>query len=136
MNQLTDKNCGEVIQILTRSWLYLAIGSVLGLICQLSLFLGINGINNGKYYLFFGIILFIISHYYIYRLWLDNHFFKMIYQQGTTEPFDYALSFFMYKKPTNRTMEQRWQGTKDLFKYAILSVVILWIWLLVTVITL
>ncbi|HFF1652642.1 TPA: hypothetical protein ACGBIO_000294 [Providencia rettgeri] len=133
MNQLTDKNCGEVIQILTRSWLYLAIGSVLGLICQLNLFLGIN---NGKYYLFVGIILFIISHYYIYRLWLDNHFFKMIYQQGTTEPFDYALSFFMHKKPINRTMEQRWQGTKNLFKHAVLSVVILWIWLLVTVITL
>lgn len=48
MNQLTDKNCGEVIRVLTRSWSYLAIGSALSLIFQLSLFLGIN---NGKYYL-------------------------------------------------------------------------------------
>lgn len=131
MNQLTDKNCGEVILVLTRSWLYLAISSVLGLIFQLSLFLGIN---NGKYYLFISMILFIICHYYIYRLWLDNHFFKIIYQQGTTEPFDYALSFFMPNKPNNRTMEQRWQGTKTLFNRALLSVVILWAWLLVTVI--
>ncbi|WP_353241854.1 hypothetical protein [Providencia sp.] len=131
MNQLTDKNCGEVIQTLTRSWFYLAMGSVLSLIFQFSLFLGIN---SGKYYLFISIILFVISHYYIYRLWLDNHFFKIIYQQGTTETFDYALSFFMPKKLLNRTMEQRWQGTKTLFNRALLSVVILWAWLLVTVI--
>ncbi|WP_273805022.1 hypothetical protein [Providencia rettgeri] len=133
MKQLTDKNCGEVIRVLTRSWSYLAIGSALSLIFQLSLFLGIN---NGKYYLFISIILFIISHYYIYRLWLDNHFFKVIYQQGTIEPFDYALNFLIPNKPTNRTMEQRWQGTKTLFNRALLSVVILWIWLLVTVIAL
>ncbi|WP_369311311.1 hypothetical protein [Providencia rettgeri] len=133
MSQLTDKNCGEVILILTKSWSYLAIASVLGLICQLSLFIGIS---SEKYSLFICIILFVINHYYIYRLWLDNHFFNIIYQQGTTEAFDYSLRILIPKKTINRTMVQRWQGTKTLFNRAVLSVVILWAWLLVTVITL
>lgn len=133
MSRLTNKNCGEVILILTRSWRYFAVASVLGFICQFSLFLSIN-IN--QYYLLISTILFIASHYYIFRLWLDNHFFRMIYQQESTAYFDDGLHFLMPKKAVNRTMEQRWLGTKRIFNRGLLCVIILWGWLLISLITL
>ena len=82
-----DKNRGEVIIIFTESWRYLVIGSLLALIGQFSLFFGFNA---QRWSLFIGTGLFTISQYYIYRLWLDNHFFKLIYRQGNTDAFDDA----------------------------------------------
>ncbi|SPZ17046.1 Uncharacterised protein [Providencia rettgeri] len=95
MNTLMNKQQGEVITILTHSWRYFAVGSVLALFCQLSLFLGSN---YPKYILFVNVIIFIICQYYIYRLWLDNHFFKIIYTHNETEHFDNALNFYFQAK--------------------------------------
>ncbi|HEC8345132.1 TPA: hypothetical protein RG646_RS01720 [Providencia rettgeri] len=133
MNTLMDKNHGDIIIAFTNSWRYLATGSILSFICQFSLFLCLN---YNKYYLFIAIIIFIISHYYIYRLWLDNHFFKIIYHQENTKAFDNTLTFLFPRKTKGRSMEQRWYGTKQLFTRALLSVLLLWLWLLITVVTL
>lgn len=131
MNTLMSKGHGDTIITLTNSWRYLAIGSVLACILQFSLFLFFN---YNKYYLFIAIIIFLINHYYIYRLWLDNHFFKIIYRQEETEPFDNALIFLFPNKIKNRSMEQRWYGTKKLFTRALYSLLLLWVWFLVTII--
>ncbi|MBQ0329012.1 hypothetical protein J9231_14280, partial [Providencia rettgeri] len=72
----------------------------------------------------------------IYRLWLDNHFFKIIYHQENTKAFDNTLTFLFPRKTKDRSMEQRWYGTKQLFTRALLSVLLLWLWLLITVVTL
>ncbi len=97
-NTLMNKQQGEVITILTHSWRYFAVGSVLALFCQLSLFLGSN---YPKYILFVNVIIFIICQYYIYRLWLDNHFFKIIYTHNETEHFDNALNFYFKPNQTS-----------------------------------
>lgn len=131
MSTLMNKGHGDIIITLTNSWRYLAIGSVLACILQFSLFLCFN---YNKYYLFTAIIIFLINHYYIYRLWLDNHFFKIIYQQEETKTFDNALIFLFPIKMKNRSMEQRWRGTKQLFIRALCSVLLLWVCFLVTII--
>ena len=132
MNTLMNKQQGEVITILTHSWRYFAVGSVLALFCQLSLFLGSN---YPKYILFVNVIIFIICQYYIYRLWLDSHFFKIIYTHNETEHFDNALNFLFPSKIKHRTIQQRWFGTKRLFIRALGLVLLQWIGLLVAIIT-
>ena len=131
MNPLTNKNNGEVIIILTASWRYFAIGSLLAFICQFILYLYSfsNRIN-----LFIGMTLFIISHYYIYRLWLDNHFFKLIYHQGTEQFFDEAFSYLFPNKQVNSNMAERWFGTKRLFNYCLIFITLSWGWLLFSII--
>lgn len=130
MSNLSDKKCGDVIVILTASWRYLACASILAFTCQLILF--ICSLTD-RIYLFVGITIFIIGHYFIFRLWLDNHFFKILYQLGDTHCFDLALQQLFPKKQAAISMEQRWSGTKKLFNYALLFVVLLWIWLLTSI---
>ncbi len=130
MSPLNDKSHGDVIIILTASWRYFVLGALLAFICQFILF--ICGFSN-RFQLFIGALLFIINQYYIYRLWLDNHFFRLIYRQDSTQEFDHAISYFFPKKQKNKTMEQRWFGTKNLFKNALLSIVSLWAWLLFSI---
>ncbi|MGO2304303.1 MAG: hypothetical protein ACTH5W_06330 [Providencia sp.] len=131
MNLLTNKNNGEVIIILTASWRYFALGSLLAFTCQFILYL--CSFSN-RISLFIGTTLFIINHYYIYRLWLDNHFFKLIYHQGTTRHFDEAFFYLFPNKQPINSMEKRWFGTKKLFNYCLVSIVLLWGWLLLSII--
>ncbi|BBG58748.1 hypothetical protein [Providencia rustigianii] len=131
MSHLMDKNRGEVIIIFTESWRYLVIGSLLALIGQFSLFFGFNA---QRWSLFIGTGLFTISQYYIYRLWLDNHFFKLIYRQGNTDAFDDASKVLFPKKSTHKSMDERWIGTRNLFNRACYLVLTLWIWLLLSIV--
>lgn len=131
MNTLMNKQQGDVITILTHSWRYFATGSVLALFCQFALYFYSN---YPKYILFINIIIFIVCQYYIYRLWLDNHFFKIIYTHNETEHFDNALNSLFPNKIKHRTMQQRWSGTKRLFTHALGLVLVQWIGLLVTII--
>ncbi|MDD9340568.1 MAG: hypothetical protein PV362_13140 [Providencia heimbachae] len=130
MSPLNDKTHGDVIIILTSSWRYFVLGALLAFICQFILF--ICGFSN-RFYLFIGALIFIINQYYIYRLWLDNHFFRLIYRQGNVQAFDQAMLYFFPKKQTNKNIEQRWFGTKNLFNNALFSVVSLWVWLLFSI---
>lgn len=130
MSNLTDKKCGDVIVIFTASWRYLASASILAFICQFVLF--ICGLTR-YIYLFVSIAIFIISHYFIFRLWLDKHLFKILYQQGDSHCFDFALQQLFPKRPAAVSMEQRWSGTKKLFNYALSFVVLHWIWILVSI---
>lgn len=132
MNTLMNKQHGEVIAILTNSWRYFAAGSVFALFCQLALFFYSN---YSKYILLANTIIFVISQYYIYRLWLDNYFFKIIYHHNETEHFDHALNFLFPSKAKHRTMQQRWSGTKQLFTCAFGLVLAQWLGLFVVIIT-
>lgn len=77
--------------------------------------------------------LFIISHYYIFRLSLDNHLFKVLYQTPDAHHFDLALQFLFKKNQHALSMEQRWIGTKKLFNYALVFVISAWGWLLISI---
>ena len=133
MSNLIDKNQGSVIIILTASWRYFASGALLALLCQFALFLSLF---PTRYYLLISLLLFIISQYYIYRLWLDNHFFKLIYQLDTPQLFDSTLFVLFPKKKPAKSMEQRWIGTKRLYSKALISTLVLWVWLIITIISL
>lgn len=131
MNNLSNRQCGNVMVIFTSSWRYLASASLLAFICQFILY--IYSFDNWVY-LFVNSIIFIISHYYIFRLWFDNQLFQVLYQQDDCSHFDFALQYLFPKKQIITNMHQRWDGTKKLFNYALSLVVIHWVWLIVSMI--
>ncbi|ELX8378810.1 hypothetical protein AB7W88_12125 [Providencia vermicola] len=130
MSHLSNKQCGDVMIIFTASWRYLCCASLLAFICQLILF--IDSFTQHLYF-FLGTVFFIISHYYIFRLSLDNHLFKVLYQTPDAHHFDLALQFLFKKNQHALSMEQRWIGTKKLFNYALVFVISAWGWLLISI---
>ncbi|SUC46834.1 Uncharacterised protein [Providencia stuartii] len=72
MNHLSDKQCGDVMVIFTTSWRYFCCASLLAFICQFILFI-YSLIDNLTF--FISTLLFIVSHYFIFRLWFDSHLF-------------------------------------------------------------
>ncbi|EKT62686.1 hypothetical protein [Providencia burhodogranariea] len=130
MSNLSDKKCGDVIIALTASWRYFACASILAFICQLALFICSF---TEQIYLFVGIVIFIINHYFIFRLWLDKHFFKILYRQDDNHCFDLALQEIFPKKQVAISMEKRWNGTKKLFNYALSFVILYWFWILTSI---
>lgn len=131
MSHLSDKQCGNVMVIFTSSWRYLAGASLLAFICQF--ILSIYSLDNWIY-LFVNIIIFIISHYYIFRLWFDNQLFQVLYQQNDSAHFDFALQYLFPKKQIITNMNQRWDGAKKLFNCALFFVVLHWIWLIISIV--
>lgn len=136
MSSLMDKKCGEVIVVFTASWRYLAIGAILALLGQFALLFN-DAIS--RFSLAVSVGLFIASQYFIFRLWLDHHFFTLIYRQGDTQAFDEALGHLFPQSSgnqnrENRSMESRWEGTRKLFQRASYCVALLWGWLLFSLI--
>lgn len=136
MSSLMDKNQGDVIVVFTASWRYFAIGAILALLGQFALLF--NGAIS-PFSLAVSVGLFFVSQYVIFRLWLDHHFFTLIYRQGDTQAFDEALGllFPQYsgnQNRENRSMESRWEGTRKLFQRASYCVALLWGWLLFSLI--
>ncbi len=74
------------------------------------------------------LLLFIITHYYCWRLYLDEELFKLLEGGGNLVAFDNALKLCWRKrKCTERTVEQRWQATAKLFYRARLAFILLWV---------
>ncbi|AFH95806.1 hypothetical protein ACRU1U_09560 [Providencia stuartii] len=132
MNHLSDKQCGDVMVIFTTSWRYFCCASLLAFICQFILFI-YSLIDNLTF--FISTLLFIVSHYFIFRLWFDSHLFKILYQRQEPYHFDLALHYLFPKKQPVATMEQRWAGTKRLFNYTLLLTILLWLWVLISLLT-
>ncbi|WP_323085068.1 hypothetical protein [Providencia alcalifaciens] len=131
MSSLMDKNQGDVIVAFTASWRYFAVGAILALLGQFALLLH-DSIS--PFSLAVSVGLFFASQYFIFRLWLDHHFFTLIYRQGDIQAFDEALGLLFPQSSSNqnrknRSMESRWEGTRKLFQRASYCVVLLWGWL-------
>lgn len=124
-NVLTTKTARNMIVSLTQSWRYLFFLSVLSYLS--SLLLQLFYFKN-NYFLFISSVCFLFTHYFLFRLWLDNHFFKILYRYHDNDNFDYCLSFLFNKKTSHCSMEIRWLGTKRLFSLALLTTLIQWLW--------
>ncbi|HHR5899545.1 TPA: hypothetical protein ACS7XC_000404 [Providencia alcalifaciens] len=131
MSSLLDKGRGDVIVVLTGSWRYLAIAAILALLGQFALLFH-GAISHLS--LAVGVMLFFASQYFIFRLYLDHHFFILIYRQGDTQAFDDALGHLFPQSSAGRSMESRWAGTRKLFQRASYAVTLLWGWLLFSLI--
>ena len=126
---LTTKTSGKVIGSLTQSWRYLLFLSLLPYLSTWPVF---SLHFHNKLAFFVASVLFLLTQYSLFRLWLDSHLFQALYRYQDDVSFDKSLSTLFPKRPQKQKMEARWLGTKRLFSFAIIGISIQWIWNLVT----
>ncbi|MEN3752529.1 hypothetical protein [Mangrovibacter yixingensis] len=81
------------------------------------------------------LVLFITTHYYCWRLWLDERLFQLIERDENLVSFDAGMACIWGKRTgVTRNIAQRWQGATRLFYRAIVSLVLLWLVVLVNMI--
>lgn len=78
--------------------------------------------------------LFLLTHYYCWRLWLDERLFQLIGRECDLAEFDNGMATLWGKKTGyTRTLAERWHGARNLFHRAIFSLMALWVASLCTV---
>lgn len=71
--------------------------------------------------------LFLLTHYYCWRLWLDEQLFQLIESESDLAEFDDGMAHMWAKKAGNtRTLAERYCGTRTLFNRALFSLMALW----------
>lgn len=71
--------------------------------------------------------LFLLTHYYCWRLWLDERLFQLIGSENDLIEFDNGMAHFWVKRKGNtRSLVERWSGSKAIFFKAIFSLLALW----------
>lgn len=80
-------------------------------------------------------VLFLITHYYCWRLWLDERLFALLADEHSLAEFDDVMTALWPTFHGNRTLPERWRGCLKIAKRAVLSLILLWacgVWLLLT----
>lgn len=123
---------GQTLLISLKSWRY-----ILGVAALAYLFAGILLSQNVT--LVAASITFItgfITLFYCWRLWMDEQFFSLLYQESADViAFDKAIQTLWSKNSKSRSLEQRWLGTGRLIKQAWLFVSLQWCGVLVMLIS-
>lgn len=71
--------------------------------------------------------LFLLTHYYCWRIWLDEGLFQLIESESDLAEFDNGMAYLWVKgKRNTRTLAERWSGAKMIFYKAIFSLLALW----------
>ncbi|SNY61350.1 hypothetical protein [Enterobacter sp. CC120223-11] len=124
MSDITMTN--KIMQIHLSSWRYFAALTLPPLVLIFNLLFSADCV------LLMG--LFLLAHYYCWRLWLDERLFQLIESESDLAEFDNGMVHLWGKKPgCTRTLAERWHGTKTLFHRAIFSLMALWVASLCTV---
>ncbi|CFQ87482.1 beta-lactamase fold Zn-dependent hydrolase [Yersinia frederiksenii] len=112
---------GQVLTIHLASWRYLAALTLPPIIFALW---GADSIIAALLLLLAG-----VSHYYCWRLWLDERLFTLLYSsEPQTDDFDMALQQLWGGKPENgRSLDSRWRGSTKLLHRAMCSILLLWL---------
>lgn len=80
------------------------------------------------------LFLFLVTHYYCWRLWLDERLFLLLNNESDLASFDQGMSHLWSVKQGNpRPLAERWHGACRLFYRAMLATVVLWLASLCTV---
>ncbi|MDX5629863.1 MULTISPECIES: hypothetical protein [unclassified Brenneria] len=79
------------------------------------------------------LILFFISHYFCWRLWLDERLFLLLDNEGDLASFDEGMAYLWpMKQDKTRTLAERWLGARRLFRRAMFATLALWAVALIT----
>ncbi|WP_311779000.1 hypothetical protein [Pantoea sp. YU22] len=71
--------------------------------------------------------LFLLTHYYCWRLWLDERLFQLIESEHDLIKFENGMAHLWVKRKENtHTLVERWSGAKIIFYKAIFSLLALW----------
>lgn len=81
------------------------------------------------------LVLFISTHYYCWRLWLDERLFQLLEKNENLLEFDAGMACIWGERSGEvRDIAQRWRGAVRLFYRAIVSLILLWLAALVNVV--
>lgn len=117
MSDITMTN--RIVQIHLASWRYFAALTLPPLALILSLFYSALSLPL--------ILLFFITHYYCWRLWLDERLFALLNNEGDFAEFDRGMAQLWPKKFARpRSLADRLHGTRVMFYRAMLSLLVLW----------
>lgn len=73
-------------------------------------------------------LVFLLLHYFCWRLWLDERLFALLISSDDPALFDRSLQRIWPRKNTQpRSWESRWQGTRALFFRAAGCLLLLWL---------
>lgn len=110
----------RIMQIHLSSWRYIAALTLPPLVLIFNLLFSADSV------LLMG--LFLLTHYYCWRLWLDERLFQLIESESDLAEFDNGMAHLWAKKVGNtRTLAERWRGARNLFYRAMFSLMALWI---------
>jgi len=74
------------------------------------------------------LILFLLTHYYCWRLWLDERLFGLLQSDDDLVHFDNGMrKLWRLKSAEPRSLDERWQGARKLFFRAGGSLLLLWL---------
>ncbi|MHA0939047.1 hypothetical protein [Enterobacter kobei] len=117
MSDITMTN--KIMHIHLSSWRYFAALTLPPLVLIFNLLFSAGGM------LLMG--LFLLTHYYCWRLWLDERLFQLIESEHDLIEFDNGMAHLWVKrKGKTRTLVERWSGAKVIFYKAIFSLLVLW----------
>lgn len=112
----------KIMQIHLSSWRYFAALTLPPLV------LIVNLLFSAECVLLMG--LFLLTHYYCWRLWLDERLFQLIESDCNEKDlieFDDGMALLWAKrKGSSRSLLERWGGAKIIFYKAISSLMALW----------
>lgn len=73
-------------------------------------------------------VLFLITHYYCWRLWLDEQLFSLLNDDRDLAAFDQGMAHLWRQKTSGtRSLPNRWRGTRAVFYRTLLSLLLLWL---------
>ncbi|MBS0850054.1 hypothetical protein [Citrobacter sp. JGM124] len=117
MSDITMTN--KIMHIHLSSWRYFAALTLPPLV------LTFNLLFSASCVLLMG--LFLLTHYYCWRLWLDERLFQLIESECDLIEFDNGMAHLWGKRKGNTcTLVERWSGVRVIFYKAIFSVLALW----------
>ncbi|WP_442796696.1 hypothetical protein [Pantoea vagans] len=109
----------RIMQIHLSSWRYFAALTLPPLVLIFNLLFSVNCVLP--------IAFFLLTHYYCWRLWLDERLFQLIESERDLTEFDHGMAHMWIKKKGNtRPLVKRWGGAKVIFYKAIFSLLALW----------
>ncbi|WP_345829381.1 hypothetical protein AAGR08_07660 [Pantoea sp. BRR-3P] len=110
----------RIVQIHLSSWRYFALLTLPPLVLAFNLLYSLQSLLL--------LILFLTTHYFCWRLWLDERLFTLLDSESDLVLFDAGMSnLWAGKDLTTRSLNERWAGARGLFYRAIYALIALWL---------
>lgn len=114
------KMTNRIMQIHLSSWRYFAVLTLPPLILAFNLLYSLESLVL--------LILFLMAHYYCWRLRLDEQLFLLLNHESDLAAFDEGMAHLWASKSGNtRTLAERWRGVRRLFYRAMFTLIMLWL---------
>ncbi len=95
----------RIVKIHLSSWRYFALLTLPPLVMAFNLLYSFASLVL--------LMLFLVTHYYCWRLWLDERLFTLLNKESSLAEFDEGMAqLWIAKSGTTRTLTERWRGVR------------------------